>query len=303
MLLGVMPRSGTNFFVNQLRLHPSCKTPGPVWEDFLISKSGLLNRYIKEVAKSWDSYWFRHSDEDYSKKLKKAIGSGLEQFLLEQLSKEGASENDVLISKTPTVKGLNNFAQYFEGVKVILVVRNGASVVESGKKSFDWNFEKAAYDWRNNIRLINNFTQFNPGLGLVVKYEDLCTNVESTVADILNYLELSLDEFPFEEAKNLPVSGSSELKKNTGEIHWTPLEKSENFKPLERHLHWSSWKKSVFDFIAGEEMALLGYAEKPKQSGLLKLLIRAYLITWPLRAFFPTCYYIFKDRKFILKTN
>ena len=41
-ILGIMPRSGTNFLHQLITLHPACVS-SPVWEDFLIYPAPLLD--------------------------------------------------------------------------------------------------------------------------------------------------------------------------------------------------------------------------------------------------------------------
>jgi hypothetical protein len=296
-----MPRCGTNFLENQLRLYPGCSAPGPVWEDFLISNSSILKKYTKNIGRCWDSYWFRNTNQDYISLLERSMGKGLETFLLHQLSENDSSE--YLITKTPTVKGIENFSKYFKGIKLIIIIRDGRSVVESGQKSFDWNFEKAVIDWRSNAKKIIEFMDNNPDESLLIKYEDLCSNPEDVIREICEYLEIDFNKFPLRELNNLPISGSSELRGNEGGIHWQAVKKDSKFKPLQRFSNWSPWKHKLYNYIAGKEMKRLGYHIEEKHSFYDHFIIPFYLLLWPLKSIPVVLYFALRYRKLIIKTN
>ncbi len=300
-LLGIMPRCGTNFAENQLILSPDCKSPGPIWEDFLVSNSASLGRFSKNTCHYWNPDWFGGSSTDYQSNLEKSLGRGIESFLLSQLSAD--DDIDYLISKTPTVKGIENFPRYFEDTKLIIIIRDGRAVVESGQRSFDWDFEKSVLDWKSNAKKIQQFMQGNPGKALLVKYEDLFISPEATIREICDYLDLDFARYPLDAMHDLPVSGSSDLKGKEGEIHWQAVKKDESFDPLKRASSWSSWKHKVFDYIASREMNAFGYDSKRDLSAIDRLAIPLYLLTWPLRALPAVLYHAIKNRKLIIKTN
>ncbi len=300
-LLGIMPRSGTNFVENQLRLHPSCAAPGPVWEDFLVGSASSLKFFVNKLSGKWDGSWFTHYDFDCYARLERNIGKGLESFLLEQLTEKDNIE--YLISKTPTVAGLENFQRFFSDCKLLLVVRDGRAVVESGQRTFDWDFEKAVYDWCLNARKIIKYMEVFPQGAFIVRYEELCDRPAETMAAINEYLGIDFRLYPLEAQQQLPVSGSSELKATEGGVHWQPVSRSGDFDPLMRFAHWSPWRHKVFGFLANAEMSKMGYGSTRELSALDRILVALYLATWPLRSFPVICYHAIKNRKLILKTN
>lgn len=75
--------------------------------------------------------------------------------------------------------GLDNFFRIFPDQPLILLVRDGRSVVESGMRSFNWDFEQAAHDWADAAQRIKNLSEtYNKAEKkcLVVRYEDLFSN-------------------------------------------------------------------------------------------------------------------------------
>jgi hypothetical protein len=296
-----MPRCGTNFAENQLILSPDCASPGPIWEDFLVSNSATLERYAKNAAHYWNPDWFGGSSADYQSRLEKSLGGGIESFLLGQLPQ--GDDVDYLISKTPTVRGIENVTRFFEDAKLIIIVRDGRAVVESGQRSFDWDFDKAIVDWKTNAKKIQQFMQENPGRALLVKYEDLFVAPEATIREICDYLELDFSRYPLDAMRDVPVSGSSDLKNKDGEVHWQAVKKDETFDPLKRFSSWSSWKHKVFDYLAGKEMSAFGYETKRDLSALDQLTIPLYLLTWPVRALPAVVWHAIKNRKLTIKTH
>ncbi len=300
-ILGIMPRSGTNFLENQLKLHPSCHSPGPIWEDFLISQLPALSRLVKKLNKQWDPRWFENNAADYSANCKASMGKGMEDFLLSQL--DNSTPVKYLISKTPTVAGIEHFQHYFPDSKLLIVIRDGRSLIESGQRSFSWDFEKSAFDWSRNVRKIMDYLDINPMKSILIKFEDLCHNPQENMENIMEYLALDFQNYPQNKLDDLPVSGSSELKNKSKGLHWKPVKKDKTFKPTQRHCNWSNWKTKVFYYIAGREMTSVGYDFNVEITMLDKILIPLFLSTWPLRAFPKACFYLLKERKFILKTN
>ena len=57
-ILGIMPRSGTNYLWDLLRVHPACAPARePIREDFFIEESDDLLAFTRHVAERWDPMW------------------------------------------------------------------------------------------------------------------------------------------------------------------------------------------------------------------------------------------------------
>ena len=52
-ILGIMQRSGTNYLYNLLLLHPDCRDPAPVWEDYFVHHADLVSKFIKALSRQW----------------------------------------------------------------------------------------------------------------------------------------------------------------------------------------------------------------------------------------------------------
>ncbi len=213
--------------------------------------SDLLEDYVNTLYSTWVSSWRVNEVVGPPDQLWKCIGSGLAEFLHRQLPASNTdaemagqgggvvhSAYKLFVSKTPSVRNLHNFTKLFPSASLILVIRDGRSVVESRVKSFDWNYEVAMRDWALAAREIEGFRRQAAACGqkfLVVSYEELYGDLRSTLSYVFSFLNLSPVSYDFSAADRIGDTGSSELKKKAGSsVHWNTVEKSADFNPLER---------------------------------------------------------------------
>lgn len=271
-ILGITPRSGTNFLQDLLVLHPHCQ-PGLAGEDFLTAHSDLLLKYVKSVSKEWKPHWKIKKYIDQPEQLVlQHLGEGLVSFLNLRVGPDVTTENETildqsplkrLVSKTPSVEKLSNFFALFPQVHLIILVRDGRAVVESAKSTFNWNTEVVIHKWANAARTILEFerqTSHSDYRYLIVRYEDVYQETEKELKRIFSFLDLDPDCYDFEKAANLPVRGSSELRKQ-GKVHWNPVERPPDFDPLNRWSDWSQAQRRRFNWIAGEYLVHFGYCQ------------------------------------------
>ncbi|MBT8053212.1 MAG: sulfotransferase [Xanthomonadales bacterium] len=257
-VLGILPRSGTNFLYNLLMLHPDCAPPDPVWEDFLVSRLDLLAQYSDEVAAQWDPRW--GVDARTQQHLDRSLGSGIARFLQERCS------GFRVVAKTPRVDNIEHFFRFFPEAKLLILVRDGRSIVESAIKSFGWRREPALHSLAEAARTINAFRQKTAGFSerfRIVRYEDLWLDTENQLYEIGEFLELDMETYDLQRALNLPLRGSSELKSGPAEsVHWDPMDRPDDFDPMSRFTHWSDARHFRYNRIAGPAMQALGYEPK-----------------------------------------
>ena len=250
-ILGIRPRSGTNFLWDLLRLHPQLAAPrAPVNEDFLVKHSNHLTRYARDVRKHWKK-WDR--SEDIPGEILAALGRGLLDFMEEQPQKR-------LVTKTPTVVNLANFHSLFPQAQLILLVRDGRAVVESGMRSFGWDFDTAAHRWKTAADEIKRFQDSHIRPYHLVRYEDLLHDLEGTLRETLGFLDLDIAAYDFEDAATLPVRGSSTFHRRSGhKVSWAPVSKTDKFDPAARWKQWDEGMLRRFDYIAGDRLGYFGY--------------------------------------------
>jgi hypothetical protein len=274
-ILGINPRSGTNYVYNLLCSHPECSGIAdtnlmPLREDGLNIYSNLLIRYVDDVHNYWKQYWNQSRKlptdiqvgADSKSKLLAAIGQGLLSCL-----GQGIDEHKTrLVTKTPSVQGIKNIFKVFPEAYVLILVRDGRSVVESSSKSFGISYERAIQLWASAARGIVEFdiaNQDSDAKYLILKYEDILENLEKELHKVFLFLDLDPLTYDYHAAKNLPVFGSSEyydpsvdLAKEAG---WKRIEKTTEFNPKMRWLSWSKQLINRFNWVAGQHMVYLGY--------------------------------------------
>ena len=190
------------------------------------------------------------------------------QYKIENRLADGANDRNKdtsharLLTKTPSVENLDQFFHYFPTAYLVILIRDGRSVVYSMMNSFDWDFEFAVHRWVKAAEIICEFDFKNKGKNnnyIIVKYENLFTDRENELRKLMNFLNLDPEKYDFDQVIHLPVYGSSEIKKTEGWIHWNAIKQNDNFEPLKR---WEDWDKKLhnrFNWIAAEAMNKLGY--------------------------------------------
>jgi hypothetical protein len=265
-----MPRCGTNFLSNLLLLHPDCVPRDTVWEDFTVAHADLLKRYSDRVAQHWDPQWGvtgRTNDE-----FNRSLGSGISSFLTLH------SGGHRVVAKTPRVDNLDLFFHFFPDAPLLILVRDGRAVLESGIRSFGWNREANLHSLSSAAGKIVDFRE-NHDDGAhpyrIVRYEELWQQPEQEMREILSFLDLAADDYDFEQALQLPIRGSSDLVHQDEEsMHWDPVDKTSDFDPLSRFEHWSPAMHYRYNRVAGKHMEALGY--KPVDTGHTGLLRQAW---------------------------
>lgn len=269
-ILGILQRSGTNYLNNLLLLHPDVQSPGLVWEDFFLAHSDLLVQYRESVERRWQPQWANDINTELQPQaLLRYIGNGLIDFMQAQyhvcqarrIEPAAAPAPVSLVTATPSVRNLHLFFDLFPNAAPIIIVRDGRAVVESGVRSFGWNYDEAMRMWANGARRIQDFCKqpAHQGRFLLVRYEDIYAQTRKTMSAILDFLQLDRSRFDFDAAENLGIMGSSELMSSEGRVHWKSIDKSADFNPLARASQWGPALNSRFSWIAGKNMAELGY--------------------------------------------
>jgi hypothetical protein len=254
---GVMVRSGTNFLRDLLLLHPDCdRARPPVWEDFALHHASLLRKYAWATAAHWSPSWPLDRDQTVQAMIQ-TLGDGLLSFLV------GEAVTEKVAAKTPSTVGLENAIDLFPQAPLLLLVRDGRSVVESAVRSFGWTFERATQHWTAGAKAVVDFDErHHDDRGAryrVVRYESLLDDMVAQLTSLLEFCGLDPSQFDFDAAVALPVRGSSTFGSLPGCPHWAPVEKDPSFDPRARWQGWSTDQHERFDWVAGSTMAALGY--------------------------------------------
>lgn len=257
LLLGISHRSGTSFVSHLMELHPDCAV-SPISEDFIISESNDLVRFARRVSRRWKPFWKeRRPAEDV---ICEFLGRGLLALLRSRTTNGGKRR---LFTKTPDVRNLPLVRKIFPGCKLLIIVRDGRSVTESLARGMRLSFESAMRRWAGGARRIQDFlheTGHPLPEHLVVRYEDLVTDLRKEMRRIFGFVGLDHRKYNFREAARLPVFGSSFFQGGRpGALHWNPVAKTPDFRPLERWEHWGRARHMRFNWVAGRYLELFGY--------------------------------------------
>jgi hypothetical protein len=259
-ILGVLPRSGTNLLFNLLLLNPDCGVPEPIWEDYLLESSGLLLEYVSTVYSWWksaDPPW--DIDERWESQLLEHLGQGLLSFFKCRVGRKR------LLTKTPSVVGLDNFFQIFPDAYLLILVRDGRDLVESAMRSFGWDRDVTTKNWAKAAKAVMAFDEANRGRALpyrIIRYEDLVLNLDSELRKILDFVNFDPATYDFDRARELPVIGSCTTRECSERVHWKPVTKSCDFNPTERSSSWSRPMHERFNWLAGQYLIEFGYEVK-----------------------------------------
>ena len=256
-ILGILPRCGSNLLFELLKKHPACSAAsGRLFrEDYLLYFARELDQYSRQVL---ERRKFDRSPavpfEDERRRLLEELGRGICGYLNDQAS----AGDGVVITKTPQVRNIHLFPDLFPQSPLIVLVRDGRSVAESFVRSFGGSYGSIWRKWTAAASRICGFV--NGGSAsehsfVIVKYEDLVTARETELRRIFRFLGWDEVAYDYTAAVAEPIHGSCESRQYGG---LSKMEKRE-FAPLRR---WDSWpirRHQQFNWIAGRQMAELGY--------------------------------------------
>jgi hypothetical protein len=287
-VIGVTQRSGTNYIFDLVSLHPDIERSELITEDRILQNSVHLENFVKSSLGSWKYYPPTNTVLEDGDLLYRELGNLLAKLLLSQnelkQNRSGKIPSDILsgakklVSKSPNPIPSHLLFKLFPNAYIIFLVRDGRSVVESTMTSFNRSFYQATLRWKEGVNQILDCMRDNPDRKiLLLKYEEVFQDSRSEMKKVLRFLDLDVDKYDFQKAKDAPVRGSSDLKKS-GSLHWKPTLKSETFSPLDRYKNWGFARHSRFMWLVGNEMQQLGYLPKtepyPKDS-------KDYLVNFP----------------------
>jgi hypothetical protein len=253
-VLGVCSRTGTNLTRGLLLRNSACMATS-IHEDYFLARSPYLRAFAESVNPG-NKPWLAPDDT------MAMFGKALRQYLWDRrIKKPGAS---VLVAKTPSTEGLQNFDVMFPGQPVIFVYRDPRDVAVSAERSFNRPHMVTADNWCNGVTWMKGFRRAHPTTTYAVRYEDLVLNRRPTLQALFDWLGLSEPTYTvdWDGVDDHPIRGSSELVENGGQLHWHETPMREDFNPIGR------WKKvwdeptiRKFEDRVAYPMSQLGYAK------------------------------------------
>lgn len=278
-LLGVAPRSGTNYLEDLLAVHPDCGIGIPLREDHLLAHAQPLIRYVDSVTSTWTTKPRWGFQPGHAADLARSVGSGIIDFLVSQvdgrrrlttppdtlpgIDEAFKLEPRYLIAKTPRPTNLEHFHRLFPDSPLLLLVRDGRAVTESSMRSWGYSFDRAVQEWVTGARrLVDYLDTADSSKHLFLRYEDILDDPERELGRIFGYLDLDASVYDFGKALKRPVRGSSTVKPDqsgTERVSWEPVAPPSDFDPRERFSSWSDEQHARFNHLAGVLSVRLGY--------------------------------------------
>lgn len=253
---GVTQRSGTGYVDQLLRLHPDLvASPNDIWEVPFLQFTDRILDFQERFFEAYPYNVGRIGENDFLP----LFGSSFIAYLYSFMP-----EGKRMLIKVPSVKHLECFYWVFPYENLLVLMRDGRDVVSSTVRTWpEIKFADACRRWEHGARMVLCFHERYSGkrtgywLG---RYEDATRSPEAFVRTACKHFGLDPDKYPFDEVKNIPVVGSSSLKKQ-GQVIWKPMPRPKDFKPIGRWRDWSFNEKRVFKRIAGQALLDAGYCD------------------------------------------
>ena len=254
-LHGVMPRCGSVYAGNLIKLHPDLHAyPNEIWEWPFLSSTKHLMSFQDEMFSTYSQLEGRLGPND----MLRIFSAASLNYLL-----AGVPEGKRLFMKEPRTEFLSWFFELFPNEKLIVLVRDGRDLVNSTIKSWPhYDFEATCQEWAKAARYVQAIqSQFqNHADFLYARFETLVERPGDFVSDLCRHCDLNESRFPRDEIENLQVQGSSEVRAGDS-VGWEPMKKPKSFNPIGRWRGWSNEQKSIFKRFAGEALIESGYEE------------------------------------------
>jgi len=253
---GVMPRSGTVYLGELLRLHPQILAfPKEVWEFPFLSVAGDLIA----AQEKFFTYYRQNRGKIDERLFLPLFGSAMIRYL-----GSFAPENRRVLLKVPDVSWLHLFEEMFPNERAVVLMRDGRDVVHSTLKTWpERGFERTTRLWHQRATLVREHQRHYAASERLcyVKFEDVLRDPAATVRAILSRFDVPIDEYPFGEIDSLPVRGSSATgEAGSTHVTWKPVERPSGFRPVGRWSTWTRRDKRTFKSLAGQTLIDWGYA-------------------------------------------
>ncbi len=255
-LHGVLPRSGTVYFGEILRLHHKIFAyPNEIWELPFLTHSGDIINFQEKFFQTYQQNSNRMEQND----MLCLYGAGMMNYL-----HSFVPEGKTLLIKVPWMQFLNYFFTFFPKENLLLLVRDGRDTVCSTIRTWpNRDFKDVCRLWDASARIFLDLQErFNSREYRVcfVKFEDLLQDPTVVARKVLESFGLGWTNFPVDKISTLPVRGSSSLQP-PGKVSWSPVKENKKFRPGGEWHTWSKKEKNIFKDICGDTLIKLGYAE------------------------------------------
>lgn len=254
MIHGIMPRSGTVYVGELLRLHPDLHAyPHQVWELPFLQLTGDVMQMQAKFLQIYEQNAGKIGAQDFLP----LFGAALVAYL-----HAGVPDGRRMLLKVPSVQYLSAFGAVFPHEHLLVLVRDGRDVVQSTLRTWpQLQFWQVCTRWNRAARMVLAVDQqmkLQTSGYWLARYENALQDPAGFVREACRRFGLEEDRYPYEEIEAIPVQGSSALTEE-GAVHWAPVDRPTGFQPVGYWRSWPRWKRWAFKRIAGEALLALGY--------------------------------------------
>lgn len=259
LILGVMPRSGTNYAESLLLTHPNIAgAPDDLRELPLLSAADRMGGFQDRLADFYEPNdkvfvhheWLAYAAAGYVNRLRNSAGGNVRAITL----------------KDPHMRNVWLFDVIFPTEKALLVLRDGRHVVDSTIRTWPLKFagrtfEDVCLEWAAATTAALDYAERAPADRVrLVRYEALAEDTAATITPLMEWLGADPAAVPHVELENRPILGSSTHSKSAdGTVGWTPVVADEDFNPSRREVDWDDKQCEIFARICGPVQARAGY--------------------------------------------
>jgi protein-tyrosine sulfotransferase len=256
LLHGIMPRSGTVYVGELLRLHPDIYAfPNHIWEFPFLQHAGEVARLQQHFLQAYEQNADKIGELDFLP----LFGAALIAYM-----HASTPPGKRLLLKIPSVQYLTHFFDMFPHENLLLLTRDGRDVAQSTRRTWPvLRFPMICVRWRRAADMALAFDRAFCGRTRAyarARFEDAVDDPAAFVAGICERFGLDAARFPYDRLTDIPVHGSSALATRDG-VTWDAQPKPRGFSPQGRWQDWPAVDRWLFKRIAGKQLIALGYCK------------------------------------------
>jgi len=253
MVHGVLQRSGTRYIGQLMKLHPDvCVYPRGMVETPILNTAEAIRimqaRFLGAFPPNRESI----GADDFLP----LFGASFIAYIY-----GAVPDRQTAFLALPDVSSLAYFPYLFAFERPLLLMRDGRDVAASMVLSWpDFPFDEACIRWNRAARIMLEQQKLHANDGWkIFRYEDAVNDTRRFIEEVCKYCDLDATRYQYERLGEVPVVGSSELKRD-GEVTWDPIAKPSRFNPVGRWQSWTEKQTRTFKRIAGRTLLEAGYA-------------------------------------------
>lgn len=252
MVHGVLQRSGTRYIGQLMKLHPDvCVYPRGMVELPLLNSAASIRIVQAQFLGAFPPNRAAMGSDDFLP----LFGTSFVAYAYGAVPR-----GQTAMFGMPDVSSLAYFPFMFPFERPLLLMRDGRDVAESMVRSFaQFPFDEACRRWNRGARIMLDQRNLHADRGWkIFRYEDAVNHTRQFIEEVCKYCELDAARYPYDRLGEVPVVGSSELKRE-GQVTWEPLAKPSGFNPVGRWQSWSAKQTKIFKRICGRTLIECGY--------------------------------------------